>query len=134
MADDPAGTGYWLVADDGTVVNFGTAQSYGSLSAKVLGRAEIVAIVGTPDGKGYWLASTAGRVYPFGDAANVGDCGQVGSGCQQLNSPISSMAITPDGKGYWLFGQDGGVFAFGDAPFYGSLLSPKHVDALEGNS
>jgi hypothetical protein len=133
MTDDPAGTGYWLVADDGTVVNFGTAEAFGSLSAKVLGRAQIVAIAATPDGKGYWLTSTAGRVYPFGDAVNFGGCSRAGSACQKLNSPISSMATTPDGSGYWLFAQDGGVFAFGDAPFYGSLLSPKHGD-VEPNS
>ncbi|HTW09925.1 MAG TPA: hypothetical protein VME46_20650 [Acidimicrobiales bacterium] len=127
MATTPTGSGYWLVGDNGTVVGFGAARSYGSVAASALGRQEIVAIAATPDGHGYWLTSTSGHVYAFGDAVNVGDCSRRGSGCEHLNSPVGSMMATPDGRGYWLFGTDGGVFAFGDAPFYGSVLSPKHV-------
>ncbi len=107
-------SGYWLVASDGGVFNYGDAAFYGSTGGVSLNR-PIVAMAATPDGKGYWLVASDGGVFNYGDAAFYGSTGGV-----SLNRPIVAMAATPDGKGYWLVASDGGVFNYGDAAFYGS--------------
>jgi hypothetical protein len=106
--------GYWLVASDGGVFNFGGAGFYGSTGNVRLNQ-PVVGMASTPDGHGYWLVASDGGVFHFGDAAFYGSTGNV-----HLNQPIVGMASTPDGHGYWLVAKDGGVFEFGDAGFYGS--------------
>ena len=66
-AATPDGGGYWLVASDGGVFNFGDAAFFGSLGNKVLNK-PIVGMAATPDGKGYWLVASDGGVFSFGDA------------------------------------------------------------------
>ena len=117
IARTPDGKGYWLVGEDGAVLAFGDAHSYGSLAGHPLNQ-PIVAMAATPDGKGYWLAGTDGGVFCFGDARFHGSAGSL-----RLNKPILGMAATPDGGGYWLVASDGGVFSYGDARFYGSTGS-----------
>ena len=109
-----SGTGYWLVASDGGIFAYGTAQFYGSMGGQPL-NAPIVGIATTPDGKGYWEVASDGGIFAFGDAVFYGS-----EGGQPLNAPIIAIAATPDGKGYWEVASDGGIFAFGDAVFYGS--------------
>ncbi len=106
--------GYWLVASDGGIFNFGGAAFFGSAGSTALNQ-PVVAMARTPDGQGYWLVASDGGVFAFGDARNFGSMGG-----QALNKPIVSMASTPDGNGYWLVASDGGIFAFGDAAFKGS--------------
>jgi SpoIID/LytB domain protein len=106
--------GYWIVAADGSVTNFGNAPSYGSKVGQHL-NGSIVAMAPTADQAGYWLVGSDGGIFSFGDAAFYGSTGNL-----KLNRPVLSMVATPTGHGYWLFASDGGIFNFGDAGFYGS--------------
>jgi hypothetical protein len=113
----PASTavgGYWTVASDGGIFNFGNAGFFGSTGAQSLNK-PIAGMDVTPDGAGYWLVASDGGIFSFGDAAFFGS-----TGAQTLNKPIVGIASTADGKGYWLVASDGGIFSFGDAAFFGS--------------
>jgi hypothetical protein len=110
----PPYTGYWMVATDGGIFNFGTTHFFGSTGNVRLNK-PIVGMAVTPDGHGYWLVASDGGIFTFGDAKFYGSTGAV-----HLNKPIVGMAATPDGHGYWLVATDGGIFTFGDAKFYGS--------------
>jgi hypothetical protein len=105
--------GYWLLASDGGVYQFGTVYD-GSTRGLALSQ-PIVGMTPTADGAGYWLVASDGGVFSFGDATFFGSTGGV-----RLNRPIVGMAATPSGRGYWMVASDGGVFAFGDAAFFGS--------------
>ncbi len=115
IASTPDGKGYWVVGQNGAVLPFGDAVSYGSMAGKVLNK-PIVGIAATPDGKGYWLGATDGGIFAFGDASFYGSMGN-----KHLNQPILGITATPSGLGYWMVASDGGIFAFGDAGFYGSM-------------
>ena len=115
MASTPDGDGYWLLASDGGVFCFGSAQFYGSMGGQRLNE-PIVDITPTPDGGGYWLAASDGGVFSFGDAQFYGSMGGI-----PLNAPVVAIVSTADGHGYWLVAADGGVFSFGDALFFGSV-------------
>ena len=106
--------GYWMVASDGGIFNYGAASFMGSMGGRHLNR-PIVGITATPDRHGYWMVASDGGIFSFGDASFHGSTGAI-----HLNKPIVGMATTGDGKGYWLVASDGGVFAFGDAKFHGS--------------
>ena len=106
--------GYWLVASDGGLYNFGT-PNYGSERGVKLG-GPIVGSAATPTGLGYWMAGSDGGVFSFGDAQFYGS-----EGGKWLAKPIVGMASTPSGHGYWLVASDGGIFSFGDAQFHGSM-------------
>ena len=108
------GLGYWLVASDGGVFNYGNAAFLGSRGGQPLNK-PIVGMAATPDGAGYWLVASDGGIFSYGDAAFFGS-----RGGQPLNAPIVGMAATPDGGGYWLVASDGGIFSYGDAAFLGS--------------
>jgi len=114
MAPTPDGGGYWLVASDGGVFNYGDAVFYGSTGAIHLNR-PIVGMAPTTDGRGYWLVASDGGIFNYGDAAFHGSTGSL-----QLNRPIVGMAPASDGAGYWLVASDGGIFNYGDAAFHGS--------------
>jgi hypothetical protein len=116
VAATPDGGGYWLVASDGGIFDYGDAGFYGSTGAIHLND-PIVGMSATPDGKGYWLAASDGGVFTYGDAGFYGSTGAI-----HLNDPIVGMAATPDGKGYWLAASDGGVFNYGATAFYGSMV------------
>ncbi len=109
--------GYWMVASDGGIFNYGNAGFYGSTGNLALNR-PVVGIATEPNRSGYWLVASDGGIFAFGDAAFFGSTGSI-----SLNRPIVGMAATPDGGGYWLVASDGGIFAFGDAAFYGSTGS-----------
>ena len=115
----PAGLGYWLVASDGGIFNYGDAGFFGSAGSLKLNK-PIVGMAPTADGKGYWLVASDGGVFSYGDATFYGSTGSL-----MLNQPIVGIAATPDGKGYWLVAADGGVFSYGDAVFFGSAGSLK---------
>jgi hypothetical protein len=114
MAATPDGHGYWLVAADGGIFNFGDAQFYGSTGSLALNK-PIVGMASTPDGGGYWLVSSDGGVFAFGDARFLGSMGG-----KPLNQPIVGIADDVATGGYWLTASDGGIFSF-NAPFFGSM-------------
>ncbi|MEA2566420.1 MAG: hypothetical protein QOD49_1597 [Actinomycetota bacterium] len=111
------GNGYWEVASDGGIFNFGSATFLGSTGSIKLNK-PIVGMARTADGNGYWLVATDGGIFAFGNAKFFGSTGSI-----HLNQPIVGMAATPDGQGYWLVASDGGIFAFGNAKFFGSTGS-----------
>ena len=114
LAATPDGNGYWIVASDGGIFNYGDAAFFGSTGAIHLNR-PIVGMAATADGDGYWLIASDGGIFNYGDAAFYGSTGAI-----RLNLPIVGLAPTPDGQGYWLVAFDGGIFTFGDAAYYGS--------------
>jgi hypothetical protein len=95
MAGTASGAGYWLVASDGGIFNFGDAAFAGSAGGTPLSD-PVVGIAPTPSGGGYWLATYDGRVLPFGDAA---DAGSLGAACK--DQPVIGIASRRTG-GYWL--------------------------------
>jgi hypothetical protein len=114
MAATNDGEGYWLVASDGGIFNYGDAAFYGSTGSIHLNK-PIVGMAPTADGHGYWLVASDGGIFSYGDAAFYGSTGSI-----HLNRPIVGMAPTSDAGGYWLVASDGGIFNYGDAAFHGS--------------
>jgi hypothetical protein len=106
--------GYWMVASDGGIFNYGNAGFYGSAGALQLNK-PIVGMASLPCRCGYWLVASDGGIFSYGYAGFYGSTGALA-----LNKPIVGMAVTPTGNGYWLVASDGGIFAFGDARFFGS--------------
>ena len=74
MAATSDGGGYWLVASDGGIFNYGDASFQGSIGGLPLVR-PVVGIAATPDGGGYWLVATDGGVFNYGDAGFFGSMG-----------------------------------------------------------
>jgi hypothetical protein len=114
MAATPDDGGYWMVAADGGVANYGDAPFSGSPVNEHLNQ-PIVDIAAAPGSGGYWLVAADGGVFSYGGAGFYGS-----PGGHPLNQPVVAMTATPDGGGYWLVAADGGVFSYGDAPFFGS--------------
>jgi hypothetical protein len=114
--------GYYLVAADGGVFNFGAAKFLGStysygitgLSGSHPLNAPIVGIVPTPSGNGYWLVAKDGGIFDFGAAPFLGSTYTYGitglSGKRPLNAPIVGAIASPSGQGYYMVAADGGVF------------------------
>ena len=67
MASSPTGAGYWLVASDGGIFNYGDAGFYGSSGSLKLNK-PVVGIESSPTGKGDWLAASDGGIFNYGDA------------------------------------------------------------------
>ena len=59
IAATPDGGGYWLVARDGGVFDYGDAGFYGSAGSLPL-NAPVVGMAVTHDGGGYWLVAGDG--------------------------------------------------------------------------
>jgi Cu/Zn superoxide dismutase len=127
-AFSPAGpaAGYWLVASDGGIFNYGDASFLGSTGNVKLTR-PVVGMASTPSGDGYWVVASDGGIFAYGDAPFVGSTGAI-----KLNQPIVGMAATQSGQGYWLVAADGGVFNFGDAALHGSLGGTKLNSPIVG--
>ena len=105
---------YDLVESNGTVLGYGNAKYYGSLTGTA-GHSQIAAAAIVPGGSGYWLLGKGGKLYPFGDA---GALGQPGAGHHA--GAFSGLAATPDGGGLWAVSTGGSVVHLGDASFCGS--------------
>ncbi len=115
MAASPTGQGYWMVAADGGIFDFGDAPFYGSMGGQAPQRARWSAWPPRrPAGATGWSPPTAAS----SPSATPPFFGSMGG--QPLNRPVVGMAATPSGRGYWLVAADGGIFAFGDAAFDGS--------------
>src|SRR5580692_5057284 len=64
MAPTPDGDGYWLVAADGGIFNYGDAAFYGSAASIHLNR-PIVGMAPAVDGAGYWLVASDGGIFSY---------------------------------------------------------------------
>ena len=113
MAVTPDGKGYWEVASDGGIFNYGNAGYYGSTGSIRLNQ-PVVGMATTPDGGGYWMAASDGGVFSFGNAAFYG-----ATPARDL-APISAITATPDGEGYLEAATDGALYPHGDAASIGS--------------
>ena len=115
-ATTPAATGYWALANNGQVYNFGDAAVHGNATSGA------VDLEPSPTGKGYWILNRNGQVQAFGDAAKLGD---VELGKLARDELPASLSATPTGKGYWVFTNRGRTIAFGDASFLGDVADLK---------
>ena len=86
MGQTPDGLGYWLVASDGGIFNYGDANFYGSTGSIVLNK-PVVGMAASPSGLGYWLVASDGGVFNYGDAPFEGSAGSL-----HLNAPVVGMA------------------------------------------
>jgi SpoIID/LytB domain protein len=111
--------GYWILAADGGIFSFGSAQFFGSAGNIRLAR-PIVGMEATPSKQGYWLVASDGGIFSYGNAAFQGSTGNI-----RLAQPVVGMASTASGNGYWLVASDGGIFSYGDAAFLGSTGNIK---------
>jgi hypothetical protein len=82
------GGGYWMVASDGGIFDFGAAGFFGSAGGIQLNR-PVVGMSPTPDGGGYWLVASDGGIFSYGDASFLGSAGSL-----HLNAPIVGMSST----------------------------------------
>jgi hypothetical protein len=114
MAGTPDAGGYWLVATDGGIFDYGDAPFYGSTGSIHLNK-PIVGMAPTPDGRGYWLVASDEGIFSYGDAQFYGSTGAI-----HPSQPIVAMAAMPTGGGYWFSAADGGLFNYRDAPVDGS--------------
>ena len=105
MAPTPDGRGYWLVASDGGIFNYGDAAFYGSTGAIRLDQ-PIVGMAPTPDGAGYWMVAADGGVFTFGDAGYYGST--AGTGVSALG-----IVIDPPAPGYAVVTTTGAASLFG---------------------
>jgi hypothetical protein len=119
IAATPSGSGYWLVAEDGGVFNFGDATFHGSAAGETLAK-PVVGIVPGPAAQGYALIAADGGVFVFGDFLFRGSAVGLGSG-----APVVGGCATGDGGGYWIAAADGSVFPFGDAALLGTSVAGK---------
>ncbi|WP_298404420.1 G1 family glutamic endopeptidase [Ferrimicrobium sp.] len=95
----PDGKGYWLIAKDGGVFDFGDAHFYGStytygltgLTGSHPLNAPIVGMAAAPNGGGYWLVAADGGVFDFGDAPFEGSLGG-----QTISGRIVAIAAAPN--------------------------------------
>ena len=69
--------GYWLVAADGGIFNYGSAPYEGSAGDVHLSK-PIVGMAATFDGGGYWLVASDGGIFNYGDAPFYGSTGGTG--------------------------------------------------------
>ncbi|WP_276938260.1 hypothetical protein [Ferrimicrobium acidiphilum] len=97
------GQGYWLIAADGGVFDFGNAGFYGStysdgltgLSGSHPLNKPVVGMTVTPGGHGYWLVAADGGVFNFGSAPFLNSLGS-----QKIPAPIVAMVMVPQIHGY----------------------------------
>ena len=108
--------GYWALAADGQVYNFGAAPALGHTT---LGAVDVEP---TPEGRGYWTLNRNGAVRAFGDAAKLGD---VDMTKLAKGEEPATLSATPSGQGYWVFTNRGRAIAFGDAPHLGDMSAKK---------
>ena len=81
----PSGQGYWLVASDGGIFNYGDAGFDGSRGGQPLNK-PIVGMAASASGQGYWLVASDGGIFNYGDAGFHGSTGGIA-----LDAPIVAM-------------------------------------------
>jgi len=115
VASAPIGEGYWLVAANGAVYNYGSSAFCGS-PVHVALKSPIVAIAPSPDDGGYRLVAADGVVYAYGDVRNLGSL----PAAARRRDNVVGIASTADGRGYWIATSTGTIYRFGDAASFGS--------------
>ena len=85
MAADAGGGGYWLVASDGGIFDYGDAGFHGSAGSIPLNK-PVVGMTSSGDGAGYSLVASDGGIFTYGDAVFHGSTGGV-----VLAAPIVAM-------------------------------------------
>jgi len=116
-------SGYWVLANNGGVCNFGGVPYLGD--APVPPGRTAVDLASTPSNAGYWVVDDGGAVYGFGDARYLGGLNDGQNGGLRPGEQVTSISATNDGGGYWLFTNTGRVVNFGDAPFYGDMSGTR---------
>jgi hypothetical protein len=116
-----AAPGYLVLARDGRILPFGSADGGLSAALSPLLLAPAAAIASTPSGRGYWALSEAGRVLTSGDAPSLGSP----EAAVLLGPPVKAVGIepTPTGRGYWVAEAGGRIWNYGDAPALGPAPS-----------
>ena len=105
------GLGYWLVAGDGGIFNFGDARFEGSMGGKPLND-PVVGIAPSPDGDGYLLVATDGGIFGFGQFDYYGSLGAATAATRPTCRRWPASASPPTAQGYWLLEPDGWSYAF----------------------
>ena len=121
MAATPDGKGYWLVASDGGIFNYGDAGFLGSAGSLPLNKP--VVGMAAPVTGGYYLVASDGGIFTLPDHRRAALLWARPARIV-LNKPIVGM--TAVANGYYLSGSDGGIFAFpttNGPPFLGSTGS-----------
>jgi hypothetical protein len=121
-ATGPTGPGYWMLAEDGTISNFGGARKHGTGQFVLDPKAfpPFVDVEPTPSGIGYWTLEAGGAIRAYGDAASF-----PGGHALPPGDRYVSMSVTPDGAGLWLFTARGRVATRGNAGFFGDMATPS---------
>ena len=122
--------GYWALAENGVVYNFGDVRHLGDATAAaglVSSFTKSVDIDASPKGMGYWILTDQGRAFNCAAAC-------AWSPPWIDNTPVvvppgfgraTSLSVTPSGNGVWIFSERGEVAAFGDARNFGDLAGLK---------
>jgi len=88
VVPSPDGAGYWLVASDGGIFAFGSAEYRGSIPQVLPGVALNAPVNGAmPYGNGYLMVATDGGIFAFSDKPFVGSLGDT-----ELAAPISGAS------------------------------------------
>jgi hypothetical protein len=85
MAASTSGQGYWLVASDGGIFDYGDAAFDGSRGGQALNK-PIVGMAASASGQGYWLVASDGGIFNYGDAVFHGSTGGIA-----LDAPVVAM-------------------------------------------
>jgi N-acetylmuramoyl-L-alanine amidase len=86
ISSTPTGRGYWLVASDGGIFNYGDAVFAGSAGGQSLPQ-PVAGMAATPSGRGYWLVEgsrLAGKIIVIDPGHN----GANGSHPDEINRPV----------------------------------------------
>ena len=130
--DGDNGSGYYLVAQDGSVYAYGPAVYYGGVNNSGLNGtsllvpgAKIVGMAVDPNG-GYWVVDNQGHTYAFGGAPNLGNAnGSTG---------IVGITTSPNGNGFLLISNSGQVFSFGDASKFLNFTDLNNVTGIASDN
>ena len=114
MAATPSGGGYWLVARDGGIFNYGNATFEGSAGSLALS-APVTGMAATGDGGGYWLVARRRRRVHLRGRALLRVAGR-----DDAARPRRGTGRRGRGAGYWL--------AVGSEPLAGEVvgIDPGH--------
>jgi hypothetical protein len=126
----PAGDGFWVLLDDGRLLELGRAQDYPGVDLAALAArgspplkpGEVVSTLSALPNGDVWVFTSAGRIIPQRDplpAAVQRD--MAGILALDLDGPVVDSVPTTSSLGAYATASDGGVFTYGDAVFIDSV-------------